>query len=289
MLLIALALGGCAKTAPTTDSSPTPTSPTTTSPTSTPEPTPTTLRISGYNSDAVHTLDLATGAIVATTEGVPGAQSVRPDGDGGWLVVAEKVGRVLRLDAGGDVVGTVAEGLDAPTSAVIGPDGDLYVGLFGAGQVLRLDPTTGEQQGVVADGLQGPDAGVVFGPDGTLWVPCFDGRRIVGLDPETGDIVDEHTGVDAPRSLVFDGRDRLWATAWRDDAVVRFGPRGQVTETFAVSRPSGMVLEPSGEALWVIDDQVSVLRRLDAATGDVLTEIDTAALGVDGATFLAWP
>jgi hypothetical protein len=91
---------------------------------------------------------------------IPGAQSIQYGPDGNLYVAAEKIDRVLRFDGqtGVPLGALVADdpatpidetgGLDAPTAALFGPDGDLYVASFDGDSVLRYDGVTGSFVGV---------------------------------------------------------------------------------------------------------------------------------------------
>ncbi len=249
-----------------------------------PSPPPPEIWVSGYRSEAIHRFDIASGELAGTIEGLPGAQAVRPYEDG-FIVVAEEANRIERLDA------TLALGtpLVADDPALVAPtgvavrDGIVYVGGYGSGAVHRYDEVTGSALGILADGMQGPDAGLTFGPEGTLFVPCFDGDRVVELAPESGDVLREFA-VDSPRMLVFEG-DTLWVTSWRAGRIRRFALDGTDLPDFAsVDRPSGLAL--TEDAVWVTSDQDNRIRQLDRDTGEQVGRIAGTANGVDGATFL---
>lgn len=116
--------------------------------------------ISGYDSNALHRHDLASGVLLGKVAGVPGAQSMRYGPDGQLYAVAEKADEVLRFDGqtgaplgtfvGDDPLtpGDETGGLSGPTAAVFGPDGDLYVASFNTDEVLRYDGATGAFAGV---------------------------------------------------------------------------------------------------------------------------------------------
>src|SRR5690349_15245051 len=133
--------------------------------------------VSGYTSAALHRYDLG-GASLGSVAAAPGAQSLRYGPDGFLYACAEEQDRVLKLDGstGAFVANFIWDdpatpqdesgGLDAPTAAVFGPDGALYVASFSQDRVLRFDGTTGSYLGdfvaAGASALNGPDAGMCF-------------------------------------------------------------------------------------------------------------------------------
>jgi hypothetical protein len=98
--------------------------------------------VSGYTSESIHRYDAATGAPLGVVASADGAQSLRYGPDGFLYACAEEEDRVLKLDGATgafvanfvwDDPATPADesgGLDAPTAAVFGPDGALYVASF---------------------------------------------------------------------------------------------------------------------------------------------------------------
>ena len=269
------------------------------------------LLVSGFTSQSIHRYDAASGAPLGVVAAANGAQSLRYGPDGFLYACAEEEDRVLKLDGttGAFVANFVWDdpatpadesgGLDAPTAAVFGPDGALYVASFSQDRVLRCDGRTGAYLGdFVAPGaslLNGPDAGMTFGPDGNLWVPSFENNRVLRYDGAMGVFLDAFAmlvdGVSRPRMLRFRGDGSLWVTSWGNNRLLRFGLDGQLltTVSLGVVRPTGLVIDPANGDLLVTSDQESDVRVFDGLTGAAKgTLVPAGAGGLVGGTFLEW-
>jgi len=268
--------------------------------------------VSSYATDSIVRLDAASFANLGSLSGVDGAQSARFGPDGHLYVACEQSARILRFDGAtlapmgvfvGDDPLTPADetgGLVAPTGAVFGPDGHLYVADFAGDDVLRYDGTTGAFLGTFvvagtggASAINGPDAGLVFGPDGDLYVPGFDSNNVVRFDGATGAfeavVMRASQGLSNPRSLVFRDDGVLYASSWGNNRILR-STWGAAPTVFVAStlRPSGICFEPSTGHLLVVNDQNGALRRYDGTTGALInTPIAAASSPWPGATFLA--
>ncbi|MCB9741225.1 MAG: hypothetical protein H6741_16705 [Alphaproteobacteria bacterium] len=288
-MLSLLALLACVKTpAPVDSQSPLD---------SAPPPAPQVLVVSGYNSDALHLFDPDTGASLGSIGPVPGAQSVRPAPGGGWLVVAEKDGAILHLDAEDGTLSTripAGSGLQNPTSAITSPGGEIWVGDFGLDQVLRFS-AEGQALGVLTDGeglLDGPDAGMLIGPDGQLYVPGFDSDNVLRVDVDTGAVLgvlaSAADGLSRPRVLQVEG-DALLVSSWGGGGVLRFAPEsGLVGRALSARTPTGFLRDEARGWWLVANDQTDRVARYDLDEGEFIdTFIEGGEGGLLGATFVA--
>jgi len=269
------------------------------------------LLVSGYGSQSVHRFDVATGAPLGVVAAAPGAQSLRYGPDGFLYACAEEADRVLKLDGttGAFVANFVWDdpatpedesgGLDAPTAAVFGPDGALYVASFSQNRVLRFDGSSGAYLGeFIAAGnspINGPDAGMTFGPDGNLYVPSFNNNRVLRYDGATGaylgPFIPPLAGLSRPRMLRFRGDGSVWVTSWGNSRLMRFDLSGALvaTVTLGVFRPTGLVIAPDSGDLLVTSDQADDVRVFDGITGAAKGTLVTAnSGGLDGGTFLEY-
>lgn len=267
------------------------------------------LLVSGYTSERVHRFDPLDGSVLAPLGTAPGAQSARYGPDGDLYVVCETIDQVLRFDGWtGEPHGAfVADdpdtpqdetgGLDAPTAAVFGPSGDLFVASFTGDDVRRYDGGDGRFLGVFVSsgsgGLNGPDAGMVFGPDGHLYVPSFSSNEVLRYDGETGAYLDDFVGpgeggLSRPRMLRFRGDGVLYVTSWLSNQVLRYDADGVFIDALvATTRPTGLVFEPGTGHLLVTSDQTDDVRRFDGGDGSSLGQlVASGADGLDGATYL---
>jgi sugar lactone lactonase YvrE len=267
------------------------------------------LLLSGYDTDTVHRFDLATLVEGPALGPVPGAQSVQYGPDGHLYAAAEKVGQILRFDGqsgaplglfvGDDPLTPEDEsgGLQSPTGAVFGPDGDLYVGDFAGDRVLRYDGQSGAYLGDFVPaglgGLNGPDAGLVFGPEGDLYVPSFESNRVLRYDGQSGaflgTVLGPAQGLSRPRTIRFRDDGWLYVTSWGSNRVLRLAHGATTPEPFVtVTRPTGLEFEPGSGHLLVTSDQNGAVRRFSGVDGSLLQVLIPAASSpTSGATWIA--
>lgn len=264
------------------------------------------LWVSGFSSDAIHRYDQATGAYLSNHTPVPGAQSIHRGPDRLLYVCAEKTDQVLRFLRGRYVDAFVWDdpltpqnetgGLDGPTAAVFGPDGNLYVASFNDDRVLRYDGATGQFMNVFvapsSGGLDGPDAGMVFGPDGHLYVPSFNSNRVVRYDGTTGLLIDvfirAQSGLRNPRMLCFRPNGDLLVSSWGTDEILRYDSTGALLGTFLTFRdPTGFAFSPHDGDIYVTSDRSDKVVRFDGTSGvRIGLVIPSGAGGLSGATYL---
>ena len=199
---------------------------------------------------------------------------------------------------------TLAEGLDHPEGAAIGPDGTVYAG-GEAGQIYQIAPdgtpeayadTGGFLYGVTVDG-----GGNVYG--------CDMGRgEIVRVDP-TGAVSTYSRGTEehplrVPNFAAFDDAGLLYVTDsgdWgADDGLVfRVAPGGEtrVWSDAVTAFPNGCCLTATGDALLVIESHTRRVVRVpigaDGAAGvpELVADLtgsqpDGIALATDGTIFV---
>ncbi len=266
------------------------------------------LMVSGYSDKALHVFDPVTGAPITKVPGMDGAQSQRFAPDGSLLVCLEELQQVVRFDGvTGQFLGKVVfddpatpqdetGGLLGPTSAVIGPDGKLYVCGFDSDSVLRYDATTGAFLDVFVApgtaGLDGPDAGMAFGPDNQLYVPSFNSNKVLRFDGATGAFVDvfiaqTNGNISRPRMLRWRSDGRLFLGSWGNAKINTYELDGTFIARFATpSTPTGILFEHDGNVL-VTSDNTNKVIRFDGQTGANLGVLVPAGSdGLTGGTYL---
>lgn len=264
--------------------------------------------VSGYDSDAIHVFETATGRSLGTVTPVPGAQSIVVAPDGALVACAEKIDQVLRIDpASLTVLGALvaddpgtpldeAGGLDGPTGAVFGPDGNLYVASFETDEVLRFEGTSGAFLGVFvtagSGGLNGPDAGLAFGPDGDLYVPSFYTHQVLRYDGATGVPLGAFASSSPgnlfqPRAIVFRGTEAFVASSL-NNRVLRYDLAGNFLGRFCNgNRPYGIAFHPDDGDLYMVSLGLNLVRRHDGQSGSWREDmIPAGAGGLLGATYL---
>jgi hypothetical protein len=103
--------------------------------------------------------------------------------DGQLIIVNPLTGNQTLLASGGL--------LRNPDHLGLTSNGDIIIadhdGLDGAGDVLRVNPLTGAQSIITADGyFEGGPSGIALDPSGIIFVSDANAKDIVGVDPVTG-------------------------------------------------------------------------------------------------------
>lgn len=267
------------------------------------------LWVSGYNSNQVHRFSRDTGAPSGPGLNAPGAQSIVQGSDGFTYVVAEEQNAVLRFYGtrpNGPFVfddpSTSADetgGLDGPTAAVFGPDGNLYVASFNGDSVLRYDGQSGAFLGVFVasrqNGLDGPDAGMRFGPDGNLYVPSFNSNQVLRYDGSNGAnmgvfIPAFSGGLLQPRVLLFRPDGELWVSSFGSNELLAFDALGNFRRrVLRLPGLTGFAIGPKDGLLYVASSRSNRVARYNPHSGAFLDNfIPTGSDGIDAATYIAF-
>ena len=199
---------------------------------------------------------------------------------------------------------TLAEGLDHPEGAAVGPDGTVYAG-GEAGQIYRIAPDGTSERYADTGGFL---FGVTVDGDGNVY-GCDMGRgEIVRVDPG-GTVTTYSRGTDehplrVPNFSAFDDAGVLYVTDsgdWGADNgfVFRVAPGGETTVwTDAVTAfPNGCCMTAAGDALLVIESHTRRVVRVPieadgrAGVPELVVDLtgsqpDGIALAVDGTMFV---
>ncbi|MCB1555411.1 MAG: hypothetical protein KDJ14_16545 [Xanthomonadales bacterium] len=256
--------------------------------------------VSGYYT-SVHVYDGCDGTFLRLVDSrtrITGAQAVRQRGDL-LYIVAEGHNSIQRYRADTfEFVDTFISvgGNPGITGVTFGPDGDVYLGGYNSGTVLRFDGTTGAPKGEVVSRsgtLGGPDNGLVFGPDGKLYIPGYDTNNVVRWNPATGQtdvfIPGGRGGLRHTRNILFepDGTGVL-VSSEGSGQILRFNLDGSFDKALTSFGygPNGMDYDSDGTLL-VTGFGGDLVERLDAKSGARLGIVVSArAGGLSGATFL---
>lgn len=255
--------------------------------------------VSGYFSNNVHVYDACTGAFQRTLDSqsrIAGAQAVRLHG-GMLYVVSEGNMKILRYRADTlEYIDTFIEtGPIGVTGVAFGPDGDVYVGGYSSGTVVRYDGATGALEATVASGFRGPDNGLIFGPDNKLYIPSYDGNSISRYDPATGQTAIWATagsgGLRHTRGILFEpGGTTALVSSEGSSSILRYrvSDGGFVGNVTSYPRATGIAYGEGGELLLTGDSSNAVEVR-DPQTGAQRRVLIAAGTGgLNGATFIAY-
>jgi YVTN family beta-propeller protein len=181
-------------------------------------------------------------------------------------------GTVSRVDPGVDAVAeTVGGGSRSFIGSIAVGEGSIWA-VFGAGTVLRIDPT---RSSTTASGLAGFAPSAVATGEGAVWVANAGGNTVSRLDPHTVRAV-ESVSVGSRPSAVAVGGGSVWVASQGDDLVTRIDPAtNSVAETIRVGRrPEAVAF--GGGAVWVASSAGTV-SRIDPSTGDVVKVIEVGS------------
>lgn len=263
------------------------------------------LLVSGYNSHTVSIFDACSGEYLRELDNddrIRGPQAVRFNpADSLIYVVSESNGLILRYRSSDyefvDVFAQFAVNIN-PTGIDFGPDGQVYVASYGTDRVLRLDPASGAETGVLlpaTSGLLGPDNGMGVGPDGSLYVPGYDSNSVARVNLGSAQVNANYIatgsgGLIQSRGILFEpGGQTMLLTGEGSGAVYRVRlSDGAILETLisGLSRPTGIALAPDGSLL-VLASNIRVF-RFDRETGAELgTFLNAGPTGTRLGTYLA--
>lgn len=150
----------------------------------------------------------------------------------------------------------------------VGPDGWIYGPLWFKGQVVKVNPDSGDLK-VVATGFHTP-AAANFDSKGNLYVVDTKSGRLLRVDTATGNktvVATLKSGLD---NLAIDKQDRIYVSNMADDSIQEVdGANGKshyITKA-DLAVPGGLKLSPDGSTLYVAD--IFSLRSIDTRTGKV--------------------
>jgi virginiamycin B lyase len=181
----------------------------------------------------------------------------------------KSIGKVIATISG---LGSLPDPFD--TYGMAADDTAVWVHNGDGGDVLRIDPTTNSR---VADITVGSGPGGVAIGAGSVWVANSQDHTVSSIDPRTNAVVATiKLGGEVDALAVSTGA--VWAADYSDSAVVRIDPATNKVVATIPNQIGISDLSASTGSTWVANrsDVTHGLARLDSATNQVQTQIDTS-------------
>ena len=196
----------------------------------------------------------------------------------------------------------IANGIDHPEGVAWDPVGERLVCGTEGGQVLAIDPKTGEQQ-VLAD-TGGFVLGLALDAQGVIYLCDMARKAVLACDPDNGRVSAVSTGapgrpIITPNFLAFHPDGVLYVSdsgsSWDAGDGLLLGIRGDDT-TFVASEapssfPNGIAIDESGELLYVVETADPGVCRLpikdDGTLGSPENVVRMPGTAPDGLAFAA--
>ncbi len=203
--------------------------------------------------------------------------------DGALLVSDDIAEAVIRRDAAGAYLGSLAAGADLsdPAGLALGPGGELFVASRGTDTIVVFD-SGGAFARVFGTGALDDPWGLAFDGAGRLHAASAGAGEIVAFDP-SGAALDAYGSgaLDDPRGVTF-GRDgRLHVASHASDEIVVFDAQGFVAGTLdgggQLAGPVGLAFGPD-DLLYVTQSGQAQVAVLDA-DGALVATLQAAGLG----------
>lgn len=208
------------------------------------------------------------GDIRVLAKGLPGINALDYAEDGRLFATRVFLGDALyEIDPDGQAEPRrIKQGMGGLNGFEIGADGWLYGPLWFEGEIVRVDPASGEME-TVARGFATP-AAVNFDSRGRLYAVDAQTGELVRVDVDSGDRETVAELAPALDNLAIDGEDRVYVSNMADGAIHEVQPDdGAVREVVSqrLAAPSGLAL--AGGRLYVAD--VFAFRAVSPGSGGI--------------------
>ena len=195
------------------------------------------------------------------------------DSNGNFYVTAFSAGKVSQFDASGTLLNASwASGLSLGESIVFDASGNAYIGQAGAAQIRKVNSTGATIANFTT--LQNTDW-IDLAADQKTLIYSNEGSVIRSLDTSTlvDTVFTNSTGANYAKRIRQNG-DILMASSTGN--VFRFNSAGVLQQTYAIGIGSvfALNLDADGTSFWTGATGGTALRRVDIATGAILTSFN---------------
>ena len=199
-----------------------------------------------------------------------------PDGD--LYAPAQFTGEIVKIDVGADessaiIVETVASGFRAPTAAKFNSLGELHVGDLAEGQVVKLDPNTGDRE-VLID-IEGTIDNIAFGTDDRLYAAAGSDNQIIRYDSGRVKALGQ-PGLGSPGGVAVSPDGTVWVAEFFALRGIDKNPRKFATSFYDRFDQPGdgfagaSTVAPDGDNLILSSGFSGAVQVLDPATGAIV-------------------
>ncbi|WP_292933317.1 PQQ-binding-like beta-propeller repeat protein [Noviherbaspirillum sp.] len=150
----------------------------------------------------------------------------------------------------------------------VGKDGWIYGPLWFKGQIVKVNPDSGEVK-TLASGMKTP-AAANFDSKGNLYAVDTKSGELVRIDPASGSKTTVAQLKSALDNLAIDKQDHIYVSNMADNSIEEVDPasgKSRYITKGEVAVPGGLKLSADGKTLYVAD--IFALRAVDTQTGKV--------------------
>lgn len=231
---------------------------------------------SGFNGTRVHTFS-PTGTSQLLADGLTRPAGLAFDASGTLYVAEFSSNEISTIDTGGTVT-LFASGLSSPSDLVFDPAGNLFVTNYGNGTISKITPSG--TVSTFATGLSQP-VGLAMDTSQTLYAASLNTGWIYRIDM-TGAMDSLARVADLPVGFMTYAKGNLYLCSTGGHRIYKITLGGAVS-TFAGSgiagtqdgaagvaqftNPDGIAVSPTGDTLYVSENNTQLLRRILLDTG----------------------
>jgi class 3 adenylate cyclase/outer membrane protein assembly factor BamB len=221
----------------------------------------------------IQRVDLGTGTAEPAEGGLPRGPTSITTGDGlVWVGTSlQSEGSLTRIDpTQPNSAQTVDVG--APVNGLAFGLGALWATDRDGSQLIRLDPTTGEEIATNALPEGSEPTGIAISAD-AVWVALHGSSQVASVDPATGEVTTIPSAAGAPDQVAV-GAGYVWVTVGDGDSVLRIDPATDSAFTIEAVGDGPTGIAASDRGVWVANQLDGSVARIDPASGDVVDRID---------------